>query len=321
MKKTTLFFIITVFFAQAQPTGGPDAYGYTWTDSYNANGPQYNWVDIANPTSGIQVSGLGDDNVVGPFSFSAGVFDFYWYSVNKFWVGSNGYISFNNVNIASPFPNIPTAGGGQDDFIAAFMSDLKFDGVGNPAECWVSKTSDSTIISYINVPFWNPAGLQYTGSNTFQIVLDPTTKAIYFNYQQQQGTSYNSDIKIGIENLSGSIGLQHSSNTYPPTNYTIRFDYPDTVTYQVLDASVQWNSVEASKGIFLPLTGQHNLITSLSNTGNQPLSSFQANGSVSFYNNTMLSDIIMVPALQPGEDTIMSYTQAFLPTTCLRPFI
>ena len=151
MKKTTLlFFLLFCLKTYSQQSGGPDQYGYTWLESNHPNGPTYSWVDIANPQSGIQVFGLGDDNVVGPFYFSTGSFSYYWYDVQKFWIGSNGYISFNNVNIAHPFPTLPTAGG-PNDFIAAMLCDLKFDGAGNPAECWGSKTSDSTIISFINV--------------------------------------------------------------------------------------------------------------------------------------------------------------------------
>lgn len=30
-------------------------------------------------------------------------FTYYWYDVNQFWVGSNGYLLFQNGNIASPF--------------------------------------------------------------------------------------------------------------------------------------------------------------------------------------------------------------------------
>ncbi|MFM7031235.1 MAG: hypothetical protein ACKOX4_01810, partial [Bacteroidota bacterium] len=56
--------------------GGPDAYGYTWKDSNEPGGPTFNWINIT--TTGTQVTGLGDDNFVGPFGFIDG-FQYYWY--------------------------------------------------------------------------------------------------------------------------------------------------------------------------------------------------------------------------------------------------
>ena len=43
----------------------PDAYGYTWVDNDNGGSPDYNWIDISG--NGVEVEGLADDNVVGPF--------------------------------------------------------------------------------------------------------------------------------------------------------------------------------------------------------------------------------------------------------------
>ncbi|HNK42695.1 MAG TPA: hypothetical protein PL002_16025, partial [Flavobacteriales bacterium] len=45
--------------------GGPDQYGYTWKDSNEPDGPVYEWIDIT--TTGTQLTGFADDNVVGPF--------------------------------------------------------------------------------------------------------------------------------------------------------------------------------------------------------------------------------------------------------------
>ena len=128
-----LFFTINSFAL----SGGPDLFGYTWKDSNEPGGPTYSWVDITSPE--LQIFGLGDDNARGPFSMdnnSNTPFNFYWYQVSELWIGSNGYISFGNINLASIFPSIPDSNDNKHNFIAGIMADLTFMGAGNPAECY-----------------------------------------------------------------------------------------------------------------------------------------------------------------------------------------
>lgn len=316
MKKLLLASLLIFGFIAHAGTGGPDAFGYTWIDSNEPGGPTYAWADIANPTDGIQIFGLADDNFVGPVGIQGQPFQYYWYTVSQFWIGSNGYISFNPVNIASPFPTIPTAGG-PNDFIAAFMADLKFDGPNNPAEVWIGRNGDSTIISFIDVPFWTPTPPGYTGSNTFQIILNAADSSITLNYQSMSGTSFTAtDTKIGIENISGAIGLQHSTGQYPANNYTIRYEYPPVVTFQVIDASVSWNNNEKNAGYFLKKdAGPYDLSTNIANTGNQSLGSFTVNGSImNSFGGTPYSDNESVPPLSPGDDTTMVFGTQWNPT-------
>ena len=125
-------FLFTFFccaqFLFSQTSGGPDAYGYTWKSSAHPTGPTYSWVDIT--SNGTEVQGLGDDNIVGPFSLAPG-FQFYWYPVSQFYIGSNGYIGLSQTNIASPFPTSIPLAGEANDWMAMHLSDLRFDGVGN----------------------------------------------------------------------------------------------------------------------------------------------------------------------------------------------
>jgi len=293
--------------------GGPDLYGYTWIDSNEPGGPVYSWVDIANPLDGIQIFGLGDDNFVGPFVIANGTFQYYWYDVDQFWIGSNGYISFNPVNISSPFPTIVPQTAAPNDFIAAMMSDLNFSNAPN-AQCWIARRGDSTIISYINVPFWNtPAN---TGLNTFQIILNGADKSITINIQSQTGLAYSTNMLIGIENLSGTIGLAHSVNIYPQSLYTIRFNYPSIVSYQVTDGSVQWNDNEGSRGSFIRKNGgAYVMKTKVKNSGNQALSSFSLNGEIlNSIGAPVASGMATVPPLTPSQDTLITFTNTFNPT-------
>ncbi len=258
--------------------GGPDLFGYTWKDSNEPNGPVYNWQDIVNRTGVVEVKLLSDDNVRGPFTMGFD-FKYYWYDVSTFWVGSNGYLGFNNQLMAAPFNPIPGTANPQN-FLAVMASDLNFDGLTNPARCyyWVNTAQDTLIVNWEDVAFWTnapPANL--TGSNTFQVILSKVDSSITFQYKLQTGTYVNPTafMTIGIENIAGNIGLQHSYDTYPVANYAVKYYYPANTTYQVSDASTIWNDNVESAGIFLQKgSAGHTLKTKVKNTGNQPLNSF-----------------------------------------------
>ncbi len=65
--------------------GGPDSYGYSWIDSEEDGGPNWEWVDISE--TGDQVEIIGDDQVVGPFELP---FDFPYYgqAKNHYWISA-----------------------------------------------------------------------------------------------------------------------------------------------------------------------------------------------------------------------------------------
>ena len=162
--------ISSICFAQ-QTSGGPDQFGYTFKNSSHASGPTYSWFDIS--TIGTLVTGLSDDNFVGPFPIAG--FPYYTNNPTQFWIGSNGYISFSPVNIASTaasFPAIPTVGG-PNNFIAPFLTDLTFAGASsNPGKAYHYDQGDTICITFDKVPFWVNNSNQYGGDNSFQIILN-----------------------------------------------------------------------------------------------------------------------------------------------------
>ena len=290
--------------------GGPDAYGYTWKDSNEPGGPAYQWIDIT--TTGTQVTGLGDDNFAGPFGFIDG-FQFYWYYPTQVWIGSNGYLSFSGNNFASPFPIIPNTAS-PHNFIAGMMSDLNFDGTGNPGTCYYRNTSDTIVISWINVPFWTIGTPSFIGSNSFQIVLVRSDRSITFNYQSQLGMTQGDDITIGIENITGQLGLQHSKNIYPTGGYSVKFYYPTTTTYQAVDGGVHWNMEEGNGGVFVKRYTAVPSTTNIKNFGNQTIQSINVTTSVSHPTAIGTSGSGQVSSLLPGTDTTLSLGAPLIPT-------
>ncbi len=316
MKKTLLFaFFAIISIYLIAGSGGPDKFGYIWKDSNEPGGPVFSWIDIT--TNDRKVSGLGDDNTRGPFYIAntgTDLFKFYWYNVDKFWIGSNGYISFTNINLSSAFPNIPDSNDQRHNFISGLLSDLTFDGTGNPAECYYKVNTDSVIVSYINVPFYTDVYPHWTGSNTFQIILNKIDFSITINFASQSGSTLSGDVRTGIENITGNIGLQPFVYSYPANGYSIKYEYPATPTYFVADGAALWNTHESSRGVFLPYPSNFDLKAKLGNTGNLDIEPpFTAYGRIKNQSGNYLvnSSVNFTDTLYVGQDTVFNYPNNF----------
>ncbi|MBE0434134.1 hypothetical protein IBX73_11815 [candidate division WOR-3 bacterium] len=301
--------------------GGPDAYGYRWVDSDTVAPslpvPTYNWIDIS--AIGTQVTGLGDDNVVGPFSLGFD-FPYYWYTVNSFYVGSNGYIAFgDNFLEAAPFPTIPNTAR-PNNFLAPFMSDLDFS-AGSPA-CyyWTNAAQDTFIISYHNVRWWNsPASL-----NTFQIILSRPDSSILFQYHTQQGTPYGGyvdGLTVGIENITGTVGLQYNHDQLPTGNaihsdLAIYFYPPETTTYEVHDIGIVRIMNEYSGGFFLYNGDTVDCWGLVKNTGNQTETGISVYCQIrNASNQVVFADTMTIASLAPGDTDSLVFSPGWSTTT------
>jgi hypothetical protein len=313
-----LTFVCSTTFLQAQTTGGPDTYGYIWRDSNDPQGPAYNWIDIL-PLPGVsEVRFLADDNIKGSFPIGF-PFHYYWYDVTQFWVGSNGYIGFTNGQISHPFPTIPSTSLPQN-YLAIMTSDLIFD-PGNNAKCWrwTNPTNDTLVVSYIDVPFWDPNAPGWVGSNTFQVILSAVDSSITYQYQTQSGAPSNlvSYSSIGIENNSGNIGLQHSYDVLPPSSYAIKYYYPSSTSFSVLDASTTYNDNAETGGAFLSKNGSaFSMTTEVKNTGNQNLASFNVFTRVlNAANAVQVQNTTATGALTPGQTQVITAASTFSPVS------
>lgn len=291
-------------------TGGPDAYGYTAIDSDQPGGPTYMWKDIT--AIGTQVQGLADDNYVGPFNIGFN-FNYYWYTRNQVYIGSNGYLKFPPaVNIASPFPASIPLSASPNDYLAAYLADLDFT-AGGTCYYW-SNNVDSFVVSFINVPAWQATGS--SGSHTFQIILSGNNNKIRYQYGAQQGTFYNNDDIIGIENSTGQIGVERLHDAYiPHADYAILFNRPDSTTYAVHDLGISGVMNAASQAIFILNNTAYNPVVYVKNYGNQPEASLSVSCQIrnsagaAVYNQTAT-----VPATTAGQEVQITYPTAWTPT-------
>jgi hypothetical protein len=128
-----------------------DDFGYSFTVEENIDSSQ--WINITG--NGIEITGLLDDNVVGPIELGFSV-EFYGLEYNQIYIGSNGYISFSPRQINAPMPAIPTVDG-LEGFLAPLLTDFNFSGNNNNAKVYFfTNMADNAVVTFENVPFYSP---------------------------------------------------------------------------------------------------------------------------------------------------------------------
>jgi len=236
--------------------GGPDGYGYTWTDSDEPGGPTYNWIDITG--DGSLIEGLGDDVNLGPFPIGFD-FDFYGDIYSSFRVCSNGFISFTSTSDNYANFGLPTSGEEPLNMIAPLWDDLDIEDGG---EVYYYSSGDSLIVSYINLPHHDGGGP--TGPYTFQVILLAQSGLangdIVFQYQDINSPAQSAT--VGIQNADGSIGLQVVFNAaYLHDELALLIDRPinwltadppsGTVEPdQSLEATITFDAAELEEGTY-----------------------------------------------------------------------
>lgn len=324
LQTTLLALVACLFGITPLMAQGPDAFGYTWKSSTEVGGPTLNWIDIT--TVGTEVDGLADDNAVGPIPMGM-TFHYYWSDYNKIKIGSNGWLSFDNVpNIASCFPDIPTADT-KNNLICPMMADLNFDnGSAGKVYTYHDQTpgDEKFIISYINVTFWVSQAMPAFGSNTFQVIFAKADSSITFQYQTMDadftytGCTGAAKVGSGIENLTGNIGLQVTAGTVPASNHAVKFYYPQTITLSIVDAAPASNNNEANEGIFLFPGTTASFSSVVTNSGNTAITSAIDVATLieSFPDaDNVYSDDQTVPSLAVGASQTVNFADATIDWT------
>jgi hypothetical protein len=295
-------------------TGGPDAYGYRWVDNDNGGGPAYNWVDITG--QGQQVDGLSDDNAEGPFDIGF-EFPYYWYSINQCWIGSNGYIEFiSDFNFAHPFSDIPNSSN-PNNYMAPLAGDMDFNR-GNPSCYFYSNNIDSFVVSWINVGEFG----YIDSTHTFQVILCAADSSITYQYGPNHGrfmdSSGDTEDVIGIEDVTGSYGLQYLRENMPSSHLwhdglAIRFHPIPNPLFQIHDCGVMAGFNNSSAAILV----KNNIPTVprglFKNVGNQPESNIQARCQIRLGTTTVYNVTITLDLLAPGQEVWVDFDPPFTP--------
>jgi len=174
-------------------SGGPDAFGYTWIDSDDPNGPVYDWVEI----NGIgEDMGGGDDSNLGPFDLG---FEFSYYGVpfSSIRVCTNGWLSFTSTDTDYTNQGIPLTDE-PNNLLAPFWDDMDVVSGGH-IYYYADAANQRFIVEWDAVQHY-PSG----NPETFQVILSADHSIVY----QYKTVDIDNGCTIGIENGEGTDGLQ-----------------------------------------------------------------------------------------------------------------
>ncbi|MGC8875202.1 MAG: carboxypeptidase regulatory-like domain-containing protein, partial [Chloroflexia bacterium] len=201
-------------------SGGPDPFGYTFSDSDEPGGPAFDWIEISGTGQNL---GLGDDDSIFPLDLPF-PFNFYGVDYNQIAVGSNGTVYFVDQYLGLSNVCLPGDGGyGVWDFIAGMWDDL------NPAaaggvyyQALTYKGTDIAVVEWYQVPRFGLANYM-----TWEVILFPNG-SILLQYQAMNGET-GSSATVGIQGYweDPSYYLQYSCNAPAlADNLAICFAYP-----------------------------------------------------------------------------------------------
>ena len=195
--------------------GGPDQFGYMWTDSDEPGGPAFNWAEIQTVGTKLSLSNDGGVLVNLPFEFP-----FYGQQKQSIRICSDGYLTFGTKANAWQNKSIPNTAD-PNDLLAVYWDDL------NPNTDWY-KAGVYHYYDAANNRFiieWYEVERSYSGGTyTFQAILYPDGTIVYQYKEMDLPMSYVSRGTIGIENSTGTDGLQvlYNKRDYVHGNLAIR---------------------------------------------------------------------------------------------------
>lgn len=295
--------------------GGPDEYGYSWEDNDGGGTVPYEWFEISE--IGTEVEGLADDNNVGPIPIGFD-FPYYWYHVNRLWIGSNGYTSFSsNANYAHPFSNIPYPGQ-PNDLLAVLTGDLDFTR-GDPHCYYWTNNTDSFVVQWEDVGEFG----YIDSTHTFQMVLDATDSSITFYYGEQHGNFLDSNGEnknvIGIEEITGGIGLQYLRDNAPITNMfhdglALRFHPEPDPDFELHDVGILTNLNDQNGAMITPVGWDVDVKVQVANFGTEDESGFNVVCIIKDAGNTtVFTDTITVEDVVPASSSRWVTFSGFTP--------
>ena len=205
------------------PGGGPDAYGYFWSDSDLGDDIDYQWEDISD--NATQVSFSSNDSSTEFISMDFD-FPFYGESYSEFFINANGWIGFGEDNSEWYNGNIPSTEYPRPA-IFGFWDDLNPINDNCNSTCagniYYHSNNDRVVVWFDAVAHWVSEGFENT-SYSFQVIMYPDGE-VDVNIQSIEG---NYSATVGMQNASGTIATQVDAynGDYFNSNSSFKFKRP-----------------------------------------------------------------------------------------------
>jgi len=200
-----------------QATGGPDDFGYTWSDSVPLS-----WIDARTGTD----TGLGGNTkVVGPVSLPFS-FKFYENTYSQIYISKYGYAGFTNVNLTRTQGRIPEPST-PNNIIAPYWVPSLVNESGYTGKVYY--TSGGTAPNrYFVIEWYQIRGSYKPDENvyTFEVILYENGDILFQHATMTYGSGWVCG-HVGIEDSEGLDGLGYGSFCQKYTsNKAIRFYRP-----------------------------------------------------------------------------------------------
>ncbi len=200
-------------------SSAPDAFGYTYQDEVETDGPTFGFIDISSPVNNLNLD--DDDHANIPSGALLGFdFEFYGTPVSELRVSNNGAIMFNATTGKVPFTNVcPLSSAITNNIIAPWWDDWG-DGGDVFWEVQGAAPNRRLIVQWHNMVHFDDIGQDDTV--TFEAILFETSNVILFQYLD---TTAGADIlgsldfgnsgTVGIRGGSGANSLQYEACNSP----------------------------------------------------------------------------------------------------------
>lgn len=242
---------------EPQASGGPDDYGYTWSDNLSLS-----WIDAK--ALGANSGVYGGDAYSGPVNIGF-TFPFYEFSYNQLYFNTKGMITFGSAGIWWE-PSKPPVLATPNNYIAPFWDDLgMYNGGSRPQAGIYTYLGGAAPNRYFVIEWYQadiysgngPAGYEMANL-TFEAILHENGNIVF----QYLSVSTYGDVRLvpvrGIEDSDGIVGLDFYIGLQ--TNHAIRFTRPAASARLKAWRLAQGRFIDPGEALSFPIT--------VRNTGN-----------------------------------------------------